>query len=144
MRHLFSIVFAAALLTAGTAHADEYRFTVPVRIENLRAAVEAGAICTVGLRSGSGGLLGVSRTAPITLTDGSYTGTVEVVVPLGSGFTAADVNNWGCSLMYRWRLPDGSMQTRSFGTQSERNTTYTRDTGQEIVSSNAEWRVFAE
>lgn len=127
----------AALLTTAPASAADFTFHVPVRIQNMRHAVAAWVNCDV-IR-----VEGIRRTAiafgraDIPLRDGAFEGTVPVAFDTQSGFASSDANEWACSLVYNWRMPDGTIATRG-ASEEERAALYTRYTGQEIASRHTQ------
>jgi hypothetical protein len=134
MRSLAAALAFAALAFASPAHADDYTFTVPVRIENMRFVESANVNCGVYRDTPVATALSVGGRTAVPLVDHSFTGNVTVVVNLSSGYTRADATRWGCGLVYNWRMPDGSVFNRSLSS-GERPREYQRYTGQTVAST---------
>lgn len=136
MRSIVATAAALMMLTfAAPASAEDYTFTVPLRIENMDHAT--GGLVSCGITNRSGEIprsLGPGGQTWFTLTDGNYTGDVTVVVNLGSGYTRADATHWRCHVAYFWRMPDGSTFNRSVPSGT-RATEYQRYTGQAVAST---------
>ena len=114
MRLLFAPVALSALLWAAPASAQDFTFTVPVRIENMRHIENAQVNCSV--INETGGIrraVSLAPSVPVPLSGGAFNGNIIVPVSVSSGYTRADVTHWGCSLVYRWRMPDGTVFNRS-------------------------------
>ena len=131
-------VIIAAALSAIPAYASDFTFNVPVRIENMHNATQAWVNCAVYQGSSYSRRSVGSGRSEIVLHDGAYTGTVPVNIDVYSGYTPNDVTDWGCGLVYLWHMPDGSTFNRSTSTSDERNSLYTRYTGQEVGSFHME------
>ena len=136
MRLLFvPVALAALLLCAAPASAQDFTFTVPVRIENMRHIESANVNCTVlavvGVERRS---LSVAPPVAVPIRDGAFRGNITVPVNVSSGYTRSDATNWYCSLTYNWRMPDGTLFNRSLSS-GERPTNYTRYTGQTVTST---------
>ncbi|QGZ96705.1 hypothetical protein [Terricaulis silvestris] len=131
MRMLLSVIAFTTALLSVEARAEDYVFTLPVRIENMRNMESADATCGVeGLRrlpAGAG-----YTYVPIPLIDGAYNGTLTIRVTLPVGFTRADFPRWACGIIYRWRRPAGASAGYGSG---EQNLLYATETGQTVASS---------
>ena len=127
------LVITAASSAAPT-YASDFTFNVPVRIENMTNATQAWVSCGVYQGSSYSRRSVGSGRAEVALHDGAYAGTVPVNIDVYSGYTPNDVTDWGCGLVYLWRMPDGSTFNRSTSSADERNSLYTRYTGQEVAS----------
>jgi|CXWL01.1.fsa_nt_gi hypothetical protein len=135
MRLLFASMFViGALAFAPKAHADDFTFTVPVRVENMRLAENVRVNCSVIEDLPTPHAITIGGSAPVPLVDGAFNGTVTVVVNVSRGWTRADADRWECGLVYTWRMPDGTLFNRSLY-PGERNTQFTRYTGQAVASS---------
>jgi hypothetical protein len=132
---LAAAISLIALASAAPAFADDYTFTVPLRIENMDHAT--GGLVACGIYNRSGPIpraLGPGGQTWFTITDGNYSGNVVVPVNLGSGYTRADATHWQCHVAYFWRMPDGSIFNRSL-TAGTRASEYQRYTGQAVAST---------
>jgi len=135
MRLLLATLALMAILLAAPAHADDFTFTVPVRIENMDHATGGLVSCSAMNRTGvEPRHLGPGGQTWFTITDGNFSGNVVVVVNLPSGYTRADATHWSCGMSYFWRMPDGTIFNRSLRV-GERAATYERYTGQAVVST---------
>ena len=122
-----SLLCIAALSGASSASATDYTFNVPVRVENLSNATEAGVSCDIDQGTlATKRSVGFGRTE-VPLSSGAYTGNVAVNVNAAPGFLA-----------YIWRMPDGTTFNRSTAGGDERNSLYSRYTGQLVASSHLE------
>lgn len=130
-----SVALAALLCAAAPASAQDFTFTVPVRIENMRHIESAQVNCSVVNQDASGVRRAVSLapSVAVPVSGGAFNGNITVPVNVSSGFTRADATHWGCSLVYRWRMPDGTVFNRSLPS-GERASNYTRYTGQSVTS----------
>ena len=139
MRKAVQVLFCAAAVLAGSpAAATDYTFNVPVRIENMSNATEAWVACDIYQGTlATKRSVGFGRTE-VPLSGGAYSGNIAVNVNAAAGYLATDADSWGCFLAYIWRMPDGSTFTRSTAGGDERNSLYTRYTGQEVASSHLE------
>lgn len=134
MRKALACMSFAALGLSTAATAQDFTFTVPVRIERMQNIERAWVNCSVVVTTPTM----TSMSAPpvyVPLRDGSYTGTITVNLDMASGYVPSDASRWGCSLVYNWRAADGTVFNRSLFESEDRNALYTRDTGQEVVSS---------
>ena len=135
------LMIALAPINAHTFFAD-YVLNVPVRIENMRNVSSAYLTCDIyhfgtsptdrqSLGNPGGGRVN------LTLTDGGFNGTVTVTVTVSAANAIRYTpNTYGCSVIFRWRNPDGTEFNESMPSNAERATAYTRLTGQDI-SENA-------
>jgi hypothetical protein len=138
MRFLLLASVAATLALATPAHADDFTFTVPIRIENMTHAENVRVSCDLIRDSGLGMRTGVGSTGQIAvpLVAGRYVGTLTLPVTVsGAGYTAADATHWGCNITYRWRMPDGTLFNRSLRLDESRAVEYERYTGQHVAST---------
>lgn len=127
-----------AIVSAVPAGAADFTFNVPVRVDNMNNATQGWVSCDIYQGTGaSRRSVGFGRT-DIAIRSGAYAGNVSVTVNAASGFAATDADSWGCFLTYVWNMPDGSTFLRSTYTGDERNSLYTRYTGQEVASSHTE------
>ena len=127
----------AALLTTAPVSAADFTFNIPVRIQNMRNAEAAWVSCDVFRAEGTRRTAIAFGRTDIELRDGAYEGTVTVAFNVQPGFASSDATDWGCLLIYNWRMPDGTIATRG-ATEAERALLYTRYTGQEIASRHTE------
>jgi hypothetical protein len=86
---------AFALVLPGAAFADEYNFTVPVRVENAVNVSGGHVKCLVVFVEG-GRIVNDQATAPITLTANRFTGNVAVRVTTAR--PRASQTQWQCYL----------------------------------------------
>jgi hypothetical protein len=136
MRLLIAPVALAALLWAAPASADDFTFTVPVRIENMSHIEGAQVNCSVVNQAADGTRRAISLapSVAVPVTAGAFNGNITVPVNVSSSYTRADATHWGCTLSYRWRMPDGTLFNRSL-VPGERAREYTRYTGQTVAST---------
>jgi len=128
----------SSLMLAVPAGATDYTFNVPVRIENMGNATEAWVSCDIYQGTlASKRSVGFGRTE-VPLSSGAYSGNIAVNVNAAAGYIATDADSWGCFLAYVWRMPDGTTFTRSTASGDERNSLYSRYTGQMVAASHLE------
>lgn len=137
MRALMFLI-AALFAVATPAAAEDYRFTVPVRIENMRFAENVRVSCTAVMNV-SGINRAVTGQTPVTLSSGGFRGTVTVSVTLPPGVSRADYGFSACELTYTWHNADGTADRGGYIDQTSRNAGYTRGTGQ-VVDQSQSWR----
>jgi hypothetical protein len=133
MRVLLSIIAFTVTFLLVEAHAEDYVFTLPVRIENMRNMESANATCGVEGIAARRLPAGTGYTyVPVPLVDGAYNGTLTIRVTLPVGFTRADFPRWACGIVYRWPRPAGA--SAGYGSD-EQNLLYATETGQTVASS---------
>ena len=135
--HAIALALSLGFLSSA-ARAADFTFTVPVRIENMPNITEAWVNCFVTGETSAGlRQIGFGR-SDVALATGSFAGNVTVEVNASPGFASNEASSWGCSLAYNWRMPDGSIFTRSTSSSAERATLYTQYTGQDVTASHAD------
>ena|SRR5438067_1456805 len=124
--------------------AADYVLNVPVRIEGMRNLSSAMLSCDIyhfGASPTDRQSLGTPGGGRVTvpLVDGAYTGTLSVTVTVSAANAIRYTpNTYGCSLVFRWRNPDGTEFNESMAGSDERATAYTRMTGQAITENTTE------
>ena len=135
----YLIAFVCALLLAPAAYADDFTFTVPVRVENMTSSSGARVVCAVYTASAPSAALtasGQGQSDFITFTGGNYTGPVHVVVNLRVGVRRDSIHSYWCTLGY-WATVDGRGSMVSGNTSEAQAIEYTRITGQEVASAHS-------
>ena len=137
-------ITAVLYFTPTVAVADDFTFEVPIRIENARDLVAVRVECVVSRAAMDSGVpafspentVGRGQTrVPISLTGGSYTGSVEVVVNAAGLASAAEARSYGCSMAGYMPVTatwDGIMESGSF---RERYESATGQTLQRLTTS---------
>jgi hypothetical protein len=132
-------ISAFSALASQQAHAEDFEFTVPVRIENMRHIT--GASVTCGLEGYRGTrTLPVGSTfsyTPVPIVDGAYTGSITVRITLPTGVARSDFPRWQCGLMYSWPRPAGATGGYSTGDEHE---LYAIETTQVVARSSVQAR----
>jgi hypothetical protein len=100
MRTIILVAIAAfTLMAPSTAVADEYVFTVPVRLVNAVHVTQGNVHCRVGFREGGAPVNDASYTH-FRIEDGSYSGNITVRVTTVRPRASQDA--WSCSLQLRY------------------------------------------
>lgn len=141
MRRFLIAAAFAALLTPSVALADDFTFTVPVRVENVRASPTMRVFCDVYGVDAHGAPRHITHFGAVDVTPvgGAYHGNVTVVANLLDGERRDEARTWECSMTYYYRSPSAGMMMISGADDADRNGQYTHFTGQEISAS----RLFA-
>lgn len=107
MRLALVLAFAAALIAwTPSAHAEDFTFNVPVRIENMRFA-EAGILgCSV---SSAGTRMVRSPEVTFPITDGNYRQMVPVTLNLPAGERRDAFTDFSCVLYISFRPSGGAL-----------------------------------
>ena len=135
----FLIAALCALSLAPAAYADDFTFTVPVRVENMTSSSGARVICSVYTASAPSVLVtssGQGQSDFVTFTGGNYTGSVRVVVNLHAGVRRDAIHSYSCGLGY-WANSGGTGVMVSGNTSEAAAADYTRITGQAVASSHS-------
>ena len=141
---LISLLLLALAPVQPRATFADYVLNVPIRIENMRNLSSATLNCDI-LHIGSTATdrvsLGTPGTGsvPVPLSGGAYTGTLTATVSV----TAANAlqhppTTWSCTLVFRWRNPDGTEYNESPTSNTIRAAAYTSITGQEVLTNTTE------
>ena len=139
---IITLLMVALVPMHATPPTADYVLQVPIRIENMRNLSSAMLSCTIyhfGTSPSDRQALSVGSTASVPVVDGAYNGTISVTVSVSAASAIRYTpNTWGCTLVYRWRNPDGTEFNESTRGTDERAIAYTRLTGQEISENTTE------
>ena len=95
---LVASLTAFPLMFAASASADEFVFNVPIRIENAPGIVEARILCSVTMRSPSGGLTYAVARQTLTIAGGAYRDTLRLAATVPVGSRREDATGWHCNM----------------------------------------------
>jgi hypothetical protein len=134
MRSMTGFLAAALALFASSAFAEDFTFTVPVRIENMGHITGAYVQCAV--YTARPAQISPSTTEIVPVSGGEFHGNVVVRVTLMTGYRREDVGRWACGLYYQFNDDQGRPFYRALAPGETTEGLYTQMTGQEVVTAH--------
>lgn len=133
-RHAIHLLAAlAGLASTAPASAADFTFDVPVRVENLPSVTTLAVQCAVYTAYPGGRIISVARSPGVTVSGGSYDGTIMVEVDNRGITPSSDARAYRCSL-----IGEGTARTGTRYSMSPDNfvEAYQRATAHMIVTAN--------